>query len=38
MGGGKEIQEGGGHMYTYGQLTLMYDRNQANIVKQSSFN
>ena len=29
---------GSGHVYTYGWFTLMYGRNQHNIVKQLSFN
>ena len=37
MGGRWEgYSKGRGYMYTYGLLMLMYDRNQTNIVKQSS--
>ena len=34
----REVQEGGGHMYTYGWFMLMFGRNQQNSVKQLSFN
>ena len=37
-GGGREVQAGGEHMYTYGRFVLMFGRNQHNIVKQLSFN
>ena len=32
--GGREIQEGGDICYTYDWFTLLYGRNQHNIVKQ----
>ena len=34
----REVQEGGGHMYTYGWFMLMFGRNQQKSVKQLSFN
>ena len=34
LGDGRAVQEGGGHMYTYGWLMLMCDRDQYNIMKQ----
>ena len=37
-GDGREVQKGGGHMYTYGWLMLRFDRKQQNSVKQLSFN
>ena len=37
MGSGREFQEGEFHMHTYGWFTVMYGRNQHNIVKQLSF-
>ena len=37
VGGGRG-SGGRGHMYTYGWLTLIYGRNQGNIVKQLSSN
>ena len=38
VGGGREVQERGGHLYTYGRFMLIYGRNQYSIVKQLSFN
>ena len=35
---GRQVQEGGGHMYTYGWFMLMFGRNENNSVKQLSFN
>ena len=37
-GDGREIQKGGGYMYTYGWFMLRFDRKQQNSVKQLSFN
>ena len=32
-GGGRKVQDEGGHMYTCGQSMLMYSKNHHNIVK-----
>ena len=37
-GDGREVQEGGDIMYTYGWFRLIFDRKQQNAVKQVSFN
>jgi len=37
-GDGKEVQEGGDIMCTYGLFILRFDRKQQNSVKQLSFN
>ena len=37
-GDGREVQEGGEYMYTYGWFMLRFDRKQKNSVKQLSFN
>ena len=32
-GGGKGVQDGGGHLYTHGRFMSMYGENHHNIVK-----
>ena len=32
-GGGREVQDEGGHVYTCGQFMWMYSKNHHNIVK-----